>query len=209
MKIVFLFIIISVFISTEQAQARIGMKESNIVVKKDYGYIRYAEDFYRLYSLPLYYKEADLFENINFLTLALEAPFDFVNRALTIIENENQYAKYKDIMHMQFNYLITQNYVYLGAMYDKQNYYFYNEQFKEEITNSYEYAKYYYELADEQWRKTVALANKVIRNRASLDMPHLIDKAYKISKKEINYSKTVQRRISKINATLEEIQKLE
>lgn len=187
------------------AEARVGMRESTIIVKKDYGYIRYAEDFYRLYSLPMYYNESDLFENIYYLTLALDAPFDFVNRALTIIETEKQYQKYKDLMHMQFNYLITQNYVYLGALYDKQNYYFYNDQFKEDITNSYEYAKYYYALADAQWRETITFANKVLRNKSKVDLPDLIDKAYKISKGEINYSRTVTRRINVINKTLKEI----
>ncbi len=201
-----LLLILFVCLTVEHAHARTGMRESTLIVKKDYGYIRYAEDFYRLYSLPMYYNESDLFENLYYLTLALEAPFDFVNRALTIIETEKQYQKYKDLMHMQFNYLITQNYVYLGALYDKQNYYFYNDQFKEDITNSYEYAKYYYDLADKQWRETITFANKVLRNKSKVDMPHLIDKAYKISKGEINYSKTVTKRINVINKTLKEIE---
>lgn len=201
-----LFIVLSMFTTDSNVDAVVGMKESTIVVKKDYGYITYAEDFYRLYSLPLYYDESDLFSNIYFLTLALEAPFDFVNRALTIIETEKEYSKYKDILHMQFSYLITQNYVYLGALYDKQNYYFYNDQFKEDITNSYEYAKYYYKLADIQWRQTILLANKVIRNKSKLDMPNLVDKAYKISKGEINYSKTVLKRINKINKIVANIE---
>ncbi len=201
-----LFIVLSILTTSDSIDAVVGMRESTIVVKKDYGYIRYAEDFYRLYSLPLYYNESDLFANIYYLDLALEAPFDFANRALTIIKTEQEYAKYKDILHMQFNYLMTQNYVYLGSLYDKQNYYFYNDQFKKEIKDSYEYAKYYYELADKQWKATKILANKVIRNKAKVDMPSFIDRAYKISRGEINYSKTVQKRINIIDKTIADIE---
>ena len=85
---------------------KVNYKESTLIEKKDYGYIVYAEDYYRLYSLPSYYQEYDLLKNIDFLERALNAPFDFVNRALTIIESEQSYDRYKDLMHMQFNYLI-------------------------------------------------------------------------------------------------------
>ena len=112
------------------------MEESTIVEKKDYGYIVYAEDYYRLYALPSYYAEYDLLRNVDYLERALDAPFDFVNRALTIIETEEAYTRYKDLMHMQFNYLITQNYIYLAGLYDKENYYFYNSQFDEKALNA-------------------------------------------------------------------------
>ena len=82
--------------------SKVGFKESTIIEKKDYGYIVYAEDYYRLYSLPSYYSEYDMLKNVDYLERALNAPFDFVNRALTIIETEESYTRYKDLMHIVF-----------------------------------------------------------------------------------------------------------
>lgn len=197
-KLIILFIILSI----SNLYPKIDMKQSTIIEKKDYGYIVYAEDYYRLYSLPSYYAEYDLLRNVDYLERALNAPFDFVNRALTIIETEEAYTKYKDLMHMQFNYLITQNYIYLAGLYDKQNYYFYNSQFDEDIKKSFEYAVYFYNLAKERWIITKDLAEKVIKNKSKLEMDNLIDKAYKIALGEIDYNKTADRQLKHIEEIL-------
>ncbi|MBW5396180.1 hypothetical protein [Brachyspira pilosicoli] len=197
-KLVILFIILSI----SNLYPKIDMKRSTIIEKKDYGYIVYAEDYYRLYSLPSYYAEYDLLRNVDYLERALNAPFDFVNRALTIIETEEAYTKYKDLMHMQFNYLITQNYIYLAGLYDKQNYYFYNSQFDEDIKKSFEYAVYFYNLAKERWVITKDLAQKVMKNKSKLEMDNLIDKAYKIALGEIDYNKTADRQLKHIEEIL-------
>ena len=197
-KLIILFIILSI----SNLYPKIDMKQSTIIEKKDYGYIVYAEDYYRLYSLPSYYAEYDLLRNVDYLERALNAPFDFVNRALTIIETEEAYTKYKDLMHMQFNYLITQNYIYLAGLYDKQNYYFYNSQFDEDIKKSFEYAVYFYNLAKERWIVTKDLAEKVMKNKSKLEMYNLIDKAYKIALGEIDYNKTADRQLKHIEEIL-------
>ncbi|TXJ46864.1 hypothetical protein [Brachyspira pilosicoli] len=197
-KLIILFIILSI----SNLYPKIDMKRSTIIEKKDYGYIVYAEDYYRLYSLPSYYAEYDLLRNVDYLERALNAPFDFVNRALTIIETEEAYTKYKDLMHMQFNYLITQNYIYLAGLYDKENYYFYNSQFDEDIKKSFEYAVYFYNLAKERWVITKDLAQKVMKNKSKLEMDNLIDKAYKIALGEIDYNKTADRQLKHIEEIL-------
>ena len=197
-KLIILFIILSI----SNLYPKIDMKQSTIIEKKDYGYIVYAEDYYRLYSLPSYYAEYDLLRNVDYLERALNAPFDFVNRALTIIETEEAYTKYKDLMHMQFNYLITQNYIYLAGLYDKQNYYFYNSQFDEDIKKSFEYAVYFYNLAKKRWIVTKDLAEKVMKNKSKLEMDNLIDKAYKIALGEIDYNKTADRQLKHIEEIL-------
>lgn len=197
-KLIILFVILCI----NNLYPKIDMKHSTIIEKKDYGYIVYAEDYYRLYSLPSYYAEYDLLRNVDYLERALNAPFDFVNRALTIIETEEAYTKYKDLMHMQFNYLITQNYIYLAGLYDKQNYYFYNSQFDEDIKKSFEYAVYFYNLAKERWVITKDLAQKVMKNKSKLEMDNLIDKAYKIALGEIDYNKTADRQLKHIEEIL-------
>ena len=197
-KLIILFVILSI----SNLYPKIDMKQSTIIEKKDYGYIVYAEDYYRLYSLPSYYAEYDLLRSVDYLERALNAPFDFVNRALTIIETEEAYTKYKDLMHMQFNYLITQNYIYLAGLYDKQNYYFYNSQFDEDIKKSFEYAVYFYNLAKERWIVTKDLAEKVMKNKSKLEMDNLIDKAYKIALGEIDYNKTADRQLKHIEEIL-------
>lgn len=195
-------IILFVILCFNNLYPKIDMKHSTIIEKKDYGYIVYAEDYYRLYSLPSYYAEYDLLRNVDYLERALNAPFDFVNRALTIIETEEAYTKYKDLMHMQFNYLITQNYIYLAGLYDKENYYFYNSQFDEDIKKSFEYAVYFYNLAKERWIITKDLAQKVMKNKSKLEMDNLIDKAYKIALGEIDYNKTADRQLKHIEEIL-------
>lgn len=204
---IFLFISVAVIFFSASVSARVGMKESAIVVKKDYGHIVYAEDFYRLYAVPLHYSEQDLLQNINYLAMGLAAPFDFVNRALTVIKTEAEYTKYKDLLHMQFNYLIAQNYVYLGALYDKQNYYFYNSQFKDDIKESCEYAKYFYSLAETYWKEARRLASKAARNRAGIELDVLVDRAHKVANGEIDYGKTVRRRTAEINKIIAQIDK--
>ena len=198
-KIIFIiFVIFSL-----NLYSRVGFKESTIIEKKDYGYIVYAEDYYRLYSLPSYYSEYDMLKNVDYLERALKSPFDFVNRALTIIESEESYTRYKDLMHMQFNYLITQNYIYIAGLYDKENYYFYNSQFDEDIKKSFEYAIYFYNLAKERWIIKKDLAQKVMLNKSKLEMDNLIDKAYKIALGEIDYNKTADRQLKHIENILE------
>lgn len=200
-KIIFIiFVIFSL-----NLYSRVGFKESTIIEKKDYGYIVYAEDYYRLYSLPSYYSEYDMLKNVDYLERALKSPFDFVNRALTIIETEESYTRYKDLMHMQFNYLITQNYIYIAGLYDKENYYFYNSQFDEDIKKSFEYAIYFYNLAKERWTITKDLAQKVMLNKSKLEMDNLIDKAYKIALGEIDYNKTADRQLKHIENILEKM----
>lgn len=205
MKKAIKIIILSVILNLTLFSA-VTMKESTIVVKKDYGPIVYAEDYYKLYSLPLYFNESNLLKNIDFLQRALDAPFDFVNRALTIIETEEAYQKYKDLMHMQFNYLIAQNYIYIAGMYDKRHYYFYNSQFKDDIRKSFEYAIFFYKLAEERWSVTREFASKVVKNRTKLNMDNLIDKAYKINLGEIDYDKTVKRRLISIDKMIAEME---
>lgn len=195
-------IILLCFICFSTIYSAIGMKESTMIVKRDYGNIIYAEDLYRLYSLPMYYTEIDLFENIRFLEMALDAPFGFANRAFAIITTEESYQKYKDLLHMQFHYLITQNYIYLAALYDKPNYYFYNDQFKGDIEKSLEYAKYFYLLSQESWVSVEAYADKVTLNKANLEMDKLIDNAYKIKNGEIDYDKTASRKLRELENKL-------
>lgn len=198
-----IFLIFAVF--SLNLYPKMGFKESTIIEKKDYGYIVYAEDYYRLYSLPSYYLEYDMLKNVDYLERALKAPFDFVNRALVIIETEEAYTRYKDLMHMQFNYLITQNYIYIAGLYDKENYYFYNSQFDEDIKKSFEYAIYFYNLAKERWTITKELAQKVMVNKSKLEMDNLIDKAYKIALGEIDYNKTADRQLKHIENILEKM----
>jgi hypothetical protein len=193
------FVITLLIFSFINLASQVSTKDTTLIVKKDYGYITYAEDFYRLYSLPLYYKEENLFQNIYFLQLALEAPFDFVNRALTIIKTEDEYQKYKDLLHMQFNYLIVKNYIYLAGLYDKENYYFYNAQFKDEIKSSFEYASYFYNLAIDHWGIVESFSEKVADNKSSINMDILIDRAYKIKYGEIDYAKTAKRKLKEID----------
>ena len=195
-------IILLCFICFSSVYSAVGMKESTMIVKKDYGNIIYAEDLYRLYSLPMNYTEIDLFENIKYLEMALDAPFGFANRAFAIITTEESYQKYKDLLHMQFRYLITQNYIYLAGLYDKPNYYFYNDQFKGDIEKSLEYARYFYLLSQESWVGVKEYAEKVTSNKANLEMDRLIDNAYKIKYGEIDYDKTASRKLKELEEKL-------
>lgn len=187
------------FITLSVAYSRVGMKEDALVVDRDFGPIVYAEDFYRLYRLPMYYHKDDLIQNIVYLDKALNAPFDFVHRAICIIETKEEYRKYKDLLHMQFYYLITQNYIYLAAEYDKQHYYWYNDQFKKEIAEGFDIAEEYYQHAQTYWALTKEKARAVRRNKAYIELDVLLDKAYAIDVGEVDYAKTAARAIAQIN----------
>lgn len=193
-------VILLIMLSTP-LQSRMEMKES-IIVKRDYGPISYAEDLYECYRLPMYYTEDDLLQNIYYLQLALEAPFGWTHRAYCIIETKQQRQKYKDLMQMQFNYLITKNYIYAAGMYDKQHYYYYNEQFKEDIKKGYEYAKGYYEEALKYWKDARKLAVKTVKNPSYIELDRMVDKAYKIAKKDVDYGRTIARKLKEIEKKL-------
>lgn len=188
--------------------AAFEMKES-IVVKHDFGPIVYAEDFYRLYSLPLYWTEDDLWQNITYLNYALEAPFDFAHRAFCKIETEEEHARYKDLLRMQFHYLITKNYLYLAAYFDKPDVYFHNKQFEETITNCFELAEHYYKKGIEHWKEAQAFSERVVKNKAYIEMDVLLDKAHKIYYGEIDYNKTISRKLNEITEKREKLANFE
>ena len=62
-------------------------------------------------------------------------------------------------------------------------------------------------MAKERWALTKELADKVMKNKAKLEMDNLIDKAYKIALGEIDYNKTADRQLKHIEDILQEMEK--
>ena len=60
-------------------------------------------------------------------------------------------------------------------------------------------------MAKERWAITKDFAQKVMVNKSKLEMDNLIDKAYKIALGEIDYNKTADRQLKRIENILSQM----
>ena len=69
-----------------------------------FGYeIRYAEQFYKLYHSNFYMYPTDFGENIWYLEKALGSDFANPLNALALIENQDQWERYRYLFYMHVN----------------------------------------------------------------------------------------------------------
>ena len=164
--------------------------------------ILYKEEFYRLYYLPLYHREANYIRNIHWLKWAMKVAFAPPIRALTVCETPSQYEKYKILVKMHLNYLMTKNTVLLAARFDKHKPVWFNRPYKESILKSLKIARHYYTSALDHWEKVLyyqRLASSLKGTRIELDF--LEDMIYKIEVGEVDYKRVVNRQLKKLEGT--------
>ncbi|CAD7837653.1 FIG00434455: hypothetical protein [Olavius algarvensis spirochete endosymbiont] len=113
--------------------------------------IEYAEQFYKLYHKHMYSYPEESAENLWYLSMALRSPFANPLNALAKIENELEWAKYRNLFSMHLHLRIINEYLNLAAKYDKFNAYFYNYPWKSANLDSLKIAEAYYKLALESW----------------------------------------------------------
>lgn len=149
------------------------------------------EDFYQLYRMRQYYDENNLRKNIERLQTALQCRFRHPSEALTKIESEAEYLKYRNLMFMHINMLIMRDYLKIAHRYDKRNLYFYSADFAEDIKNSLEIADTYYQEAIPYWEKAKHYALKASEIRVTTDLGTIESERYSIVTGETDFSRII------------------
>ena len=166
----------------------------------------YVEDFYRLYGMKLYYNENTLRLNINRLKVALTRKFRHPSQALVKVETADEYLKYRKLMFMHINLLITRNYLTIASRYDKQKIYFHSEPWAKEISESFEIAEKYYKEAIPYWKEAKKYALEASRIKITTGLGSMESERYSILHEELNYDKIIGDHMRRLNAKRKQIE---
>jgi hypothetical protein len=113
--------------------------------------VQYKEEFYKLYHLHYIQNPSNIMENIYWLERALWADFCNPLWALTKIENETQWEKYRTLFMMHINLKLIEQYIFLGNKYNKRHAYFFNAPWKAQNLESLKTAETCYRSALYYW----------------------------------------------------------
>lgn len=169
--------------------AAIGMALFTVVTVTAPAYkVLYAEQWYRLFHLHFYQYPEDLNENIWYLEEALKADFANPLNALGRIEDEIQWARYRDLFRMHANLKLTYLYRLLASKYDKRTAYFYNAPWKDTVLKSLEMAEYYYTIALYYWDQALNWSGLAWESRVQIrDLQEWMDENYRIEHFDLDY----------------------
>ena len=160
--------------------------------------LKYFEEFYRLYYFTSYYDNNHLRRNIFWLQQTLKKKFSPPIQALVISTNEKQYLRYQRLMKMHVNYLLTKNYVFLAAYFDKHNPVFFNKKYKKQNLKSLSIAEKYYKIAIIYWQETMKHYQSADEIKKKTELTFIENFFYRIKYEKFNYANIINRKIIKI-----------
>ena len=162
-------------------------------------YVTYKEQWYRLFHVHMHQYPDEIMENIYYLEKALTADFSNPLYALTLIENETQWEKYRYLFMMHINLKLIEQYIRLANKWNKRNAYFYNAPWRDINLEALEtaerclYAGLYY------WNDAKEWAAKARERRflfLHLDrVKYWEDEAYRIENNMLNYERIINREL--------------
>lgn len=145
--------------------------------------------------------------------MALRSDFANPLNALTPIETEKQWEKYRYLFYMHVNLLIVDSYLKMGSKYDKRTAYFYNYPWKYANLDSLEAAEAYYNLALEFWFKAVEWSEKASDQQFSWmfleDIQFWEDQNYRIQDGDLDYEEVITRELARIQRVREDFQAMD
>lgn len=165
----------------------------------------YLEDYYELYGLKQYYNENTLRKNIERMKTALTCKFRHPSQALTKIETEEEYQKYRNLMFMHINMLILRDYLKIAARYDKRKIYFFNLEFSKEIQESLDIAEGLYKEAMPYWFEARRYAERASDFKITTDLGFIESERYAIIHGETNFEKIINGYLTKVNEKKSEL----
>ncbi len=169
--------------------------------------ILYAEQFYRLYHQHMYSYPEDTMENIHYLGMALRSDFANPLNALARINNEKEWEKYRYLFYMHVNLKLVDSYLKLGMKYDKRNAYFYNYPWKFSNLDSLETAEECYRYAMGFWEDAKEWSAKAQDRKFAWmfieDIQFWEDESYRIGTGDLNYERTIQRELDRLQRVRE------
>jgi len=161
----------------------------------------YAEEFY-LYVMNLYQVNPSLERNIRFMQWALQAPFDNPVRSLARIESQNDFTRYKTLFKMHVNLLIIDSYLQLARRFDKQHVYFFNLWYAESLKESFQIARYYYQIGLNYWVEAEKYAQACGELPGRIDIDEWEDELFRIQNGELDYRGIISSHLEKLEARL-------
>jgi hypothetical protein len=176
-------------------------------------FVRYKEQYYRLFHLHHIQYPDDTMENIYWLERAVKADFSNPLYAIALIENETQWEKYRYLFMMHINIKLTEQHLFLGNKWNKRNAYFYNAPWKEQNLDSLETTETCYRTAMYYWEEALVWAEKLKDRRFRwLNLQRVQfweDEAFRIENKTLNYGKTINRELALLQAVRERFQAMD
>jgi hypothetical protein len=169
--------------------------------------VQYKEQYYRLYHLHHIQYPDDTMENIYWLEKAIKADFANPLYAVALIEDEVQWEKYRCLFMMHLNLKLIEQYIFLGNKWNKRNAYFYNAPWKEQNLKSLDTAETCYRTALFYWKDATEWAVKAQDSRFRFidlrQVHYWQDEARRIERKELNYEKTLNRELERLQGIRE------
>ena len=176
-------------------------------------FVTFKEQFYRLYHMHIIQYPDDTMENIYWLEQALKAQFANPLYALTKIENEIQWEKYRYLFMMQINLTLIEQYLLLGNKWNKRNAFFFNAPWRDQNLESLDTAEKCYRTALYYWDEAVYWAEKANERRFRwIDLPGVQfwnDRAFRIENGTLNFARTINRELDNIEKVREQFQAME
>ncbi|MDR0568902.1 MAG: hypothetical protein LBG87_06825 [Spirochaetaceae bacterium] len=169
--------------------------------------IQYKEQFFRLYHIHHAQNPDDTMENIYWLEQAVKADFANPLNALTRIENETQWEKYRYLFMMHINLKLIEQYIFLGNKWNKRNAYFFNAPWKEQNLESLTIAETCYKAALTYWNEALGWAAKAQDQRFRFinlqQIQYWEDESLRIERKSLDYGKTLARELKRLQTVRE------
>ncbi|MBQ2601424.1 MAG: hypothetical protein II584_03425 [Treponema sp.] len=170
---------------------------------------KYKEDYYRLYHIHHQQLPDDCIENIYWLELAVKADFANPYYAMTKIEDESQWEKYRCLFMMHVNLKLIEQHLRLGRIYDKQVAYFYDAPWKDEYQRNLEKAKTCYEACYTYWEEAKLWAEKASVSKFNFmyltGLQNWEDERERVSTGKLNYKRTLDRELERVQKVLDDL----
>ena len=174
---------------------------------------KYKEDFYKLYHIHYQQYPDDCMENIYWLEKAVQADFCNPLYAKAKITTEDQYEKYRYLFMMHLNLKLIEQHLRLGRIYDKKALYFYDAPWAAEYKSNLEKTKSCYEAGYYYWKEACLWAEKANIGKFKFlfiqELQNFEDERERIYTGELNYKKTLDRELKRVNSILDKIKVIE
>lgn len=173
--------------------------------------VYFKEQYYKLYHTHYIQYPDDTIENIYWLEKARQADFCNPLYALAKIQDEKHWEKYRYLFNMHIELKLIEQHLYLGAKFDKQVAYFYNAPWKKENLESLAIAETAYRTALVYWKTAVEWSEKAEKLRF-VQLPEVqfwADESWRISQKELNYARIIERELERIQKVREAFQAMD
>ena len=176
-------------------------------------FVTFKEQYYRLFHVHYIQYPDDSMENIYWLEKALNAPFSNPLYALTRIETEIQWEKYRYLFMMHLNLKMIEQYLLLGNKWNKRNAFFFNAPWRDQNLESLEIAERCYRTALFYWEEAVIWAQRANERRFRwIDLPGVQfwnDSAFRIENGTLNYGRTINRELQFLQNVREQFESME